>query len=212
MSQWTPLFNLYSNKKEGYTTNIKTQLEAIIANAVLYARANKLIELIKATVSLNPADCSTFHLPASLAVPAVSTHSVTKAKELDKTIIPPELVYPKLIPIGGGIMHIKAYPEKAQSGRPHKLEGFDLLEYAVAVFYSTATGLPIAANDARLIIDHSSKSNFKLPTLTLTANLTPIAAGAATPVKEIVIFFRWAKSKHPDLDGPWDGPFTSPLL
>lgn len=202
LSQFTPLYNQYTNKKAGYTTDIKDKLMAIIANAVLYARANKLIELIKATVSINTTDCNTFKLPVSLAVASTSTHSVARSKITDITIITKELVYPEIIPIGGGILHIKGYCEEKQSGRPHKPEGFDELQYAIGVFYSTATGLPISYNDARLTKDYSTKSNFKLQTDTLTANLTAIPAGQATPLKVAVIFFRWAKSKHPTLDGP----------
>jgi hypothetical protein len=212
LSQWTPLFNLYSNKKGGYTTDIKTELEGIIANVVLYANTNKLIALIKATITLNPSDCSTFNLPATLAVPSTSTHSIAKSKELDKTIITLEGVYPKLLPELNGMLHIKAYAEKAQSGRPHKLKGFDLLEYSFGVFYLGTANLPTLATDTRLILGYSSKSNFILPTVTVISNLTALAAGALTPAKIIVIFFRWAKSKHPTLDGPWNGPFTSPLM
>jgi len=56
LTLWTPLFNLYSNKKGGYTTSTKIKLEGIIANLIIYAEANKLIELVKATVSLNSDD------------------------------------------------------------------------------------------------------------------------------------------------------------
>jgi len=212
LSQFTPLYQQYTNKKAGYTTDIKDKLLAIIASAVLYARANKLIELIKATVSLNTTDCNTFRLPVSLAIASTSTHSVAKSKVLDKTIIIKELVFPEITPLGGGLLHIKAYLNDKLSGRPHKPKGYDELEYAIGVFYSTATGLPTSYNDARLTKDYSTKSSFKLQTDTFTTNLTAIPAGQATPLKVAVLFFRWAKSKHPDLDGPWSGPFTTPLL
>ena len=213
LTQWIPLYTQYSNKKGGYMPVIRTKLLAIIANAVVYANNNKLIELVKATISLNADDCVAFGLPETLVIPATGSHPVLiNAKEKDKTMIPDEQVYPKLIPIGGGIVHVKTYTESADSGRPHKLDGFDMLEYAIAVFYSTATGLPISADDQRLKLGHSSKANFKLTTTSHTANLTAIPNGEATPTKIMVIFFRWAKSKHPDLDGPWSGPFTTPLL
>jgi hypothetical protein len=212
LSQFTPLYNQYINKKAGYTTDIKDQLMAIIASAVSYARTNKLIELIKATVSLNTTDCSTFNLPAKYAVISTSTHSAAKSKELDKTIFTFEAIYPRLIPELGGYLHIKAYIEKTQSGRPHKLKGYDLLEYAVGVFYLGTTGLPSVPTDSRLTTAHSSKANFGLQTATMTSNLAAVAASAIAPSKIAILFFRWAKSKHPDLDGPWSGPFTTPLL
>jgi hypothetical protein len=187
-------------------------LEGIIANVIIYAEANKLIELVKATVSLNSDDCITFNLPTSLVIPATGVHPVTKTKELDKTILTLEGVYPKLLPELNGMVHIKAYAEKTQSGRPHKLKGFDLLEYAFGVFYMGTANLPTLATDTRLTVGYSSKSNFILATITTTSNLTTLAANALIPAKIVVIFFRWAKSKHPTLDGPWNGPFTSPLM
>jgi hypothetical protein len=214
LTQWTPLFNQYSDKKAGYTTNVKNKLLTIIANAVIYAENNKLIELVKACLTLNTDDCSAFNLPAKLAIPSTSTstHPLAKAKEADKTIIPSELVYPRLIPIGGSIIHIKAFAESSQSGRPHKLEGFDLLEYLVGIFYLGTSGLPTKPTDTRLTTAYSSKSNFKLPTAIYTSNLPLQAAGATEPAKIALFFFRWAKSKHPDLDGPWSGPFTTLIL
>lgn len=215
MTLWAPLYLLYDNRKESYTTAIKNKLLGIIGNAVTYAKTNKLIELVRACASLNSDDCAVFGLPAKLAITPTSTYSsasLAKTKGKDKTIITEELVYPEIIPIGGGMLHIKAYCESKQSGRPHKPEGFDELEYAIGVFYSTASGLPTSPNDTRLIKEYSSKSNFKILTDTMSSNLTAVAAGSSTPLKEAVLFFRWAKSKHPDLDGPWSVAFTTPIL
>ncbi len=212
LTLWTPLHTQYTNKKGGYMPVIRTKLFAIISNAVAYAQTNKLIELVMSTVSLNADDCVAFGLPEKLVIVPTGQKPIIKIKEADKTIITSEAVYPKLIPIVGGFVHIKGYTEKAQSGRPHKLKGFDLLEFSAAVFYSTATALPGNADDARMLIGHSSKSSFILATAAMTNNLTAIAAGSATPLKEAIFFFRWAKSKHPNLDGPWNGPFTTPLL
>jgi hypothetical protein len=212
LTAWTPLFTLYSNKKESYTSVTKTKLDGIIGNAIIYARTNKLIELIKATASLNADDCVMFNLPQTLVVPSVSTHAVAKSKVLDKTIVIPEAVYPKLIPAVGGFLQIKGFTTKAQSGRAHKLKGFDLLEYAIGVFNSGTGGLPTHATDPSLTVGYSSKASFVLPTAALTANIPALAAGATEPLRFAVIFFCWAKSKHPTLDGPWSGPFTTPLL
>ena len=215
LTAWAPLFLLYDDKAESYTTAIKNKLIGIKNNAVVYARTNKLIELVKACTTLNGDDCAVFGLPPKLAITPISTHSeasLAKMKGKDKTIITEELVYPEIIIMGGGMLHIKAYCESKQSGRPHKPEGFDEIEYAIGVFYSTATGLPTSPNDSRLIKDYSSKSNFKIQTDTMASNLTAIASGSATPLKVAVFFFRWAKSKHPTLDGPWSVAFTSPIL
>jgi hypothetical protein len=211
-TSWNLLYPSYLNKKGTYTTDIKNDLRNIIKSTIAYDKTNKLILKVKATAGLTSLNCSNFNIPEVYAEPATGAHPMTKTKIADKTIITEELVYPEIKPIGGGMLHIKAYCEKKQSGRPHKPEGYDELEYAIGVFYSTATGLPVSPDDARLTKDYSSKSNFKLLTSAITANLTAIAAGSATPLKEAVIFFRWAKSKHPTLDGPWSVAFTTPIL
>ncbi len=153
---------------------VRTKLLAIISNTVAYAQANKLIELVIATVSLNADDCVAFGLPEKLVITPTGPHPTAKTKEFDKTIITLEGVYPKLLPELNGMVHIKAYAEKAQSGRPHKLKGFDLLEYSFGVFYLGSANLPALATDTRLTLGYSSKSNFILATVTSTTNLTAL--------------------------------------
>ncbi|MGD0711379.1 MAG: hypothetical protein ABR968_09380 [Bacteroidales bacterium] len=212
LSAWSPKYLLYSDRKAGYTTDNRNDLEIIISNVISYDKVNKLINKVKATSNLTSQDCSTFRISQSLAVPPTGMHPVAKNREVDKTIATPETVYPKLFPLAGGVVHIKVYPTKAASGRAHKLKGYDLVEYAVGVFYSGASGLPTVASDTRLTISHSSKASFLLPTVSITTNLTALAAGTLPPAKIALLFFRWAKSKHPDLDGIWNGPFTTPLM
>jgi hypothetical protein len=212
LTAWNLLYPSYINKKGGYTTDIKNDLMNIIKNTIAYDKTNKLIMKVKATANLTSLDCTNFNIPETYSAPVTGMHPVVAVKGLDKTIITLEGVYPKLLPELNGMVHIKAYAEKAQSGRPHKLKGFDLLEYSFGVFYLGAANLPTLATDTRMTLGYSSKSNFVLATVTSTTNLTALAAGALTPVKIIVILFRWAKSKHPTLDGPWNGPFTSPLM
>ena len=210
-TKWNPKYLLYLDKKGSYTTDNKNDLIGIINNAVSFAKTNKLIELVRATVGLTSLDCSTFHLPANLATGSSNLHNPTVVVSKEKTVITVEGVYPMLIPELGGFVHIKAYSESTQVKRPRKLKGFDLLEYAVGVFYSGTANLPTHAEDPRLTIGHSTKANFVLPTVAMTNNLPLLAAGAVETVKIVVIFFRWAKSKHPNLDGPWSGPFSTPL-
>jgi hypothetical protein len=211
LTKWNPKYLLHLDKKGSYTTDNRNDLMGIINNAVTFAETNKLIELVRATVGLTSLDCSTFRLPATLATGGSSLHHPAVAVSTEKTVISLEGVYPMLIPELGGFVHIKAYSEKTQAKRPRKLKGFDLVEYAVGVFYSGTANLPAHAEDARLTIGHSTKANFVLPTVGMNNNLPMLSAGAVETVKIVVIFFRWAKSKHPNLDGPWSGPFSTPL-
>ncbi len=212
LTDWIPLYLLYEDKKGGYTTNTKNDLLAIIDNAILYAQTNKLIELIKATAVLTSKDCSTWHLSAKLALPAGAKHQLIETTKANKTEPTTEGVYPKLKPKTGGMVRIEAFTEAAQGGRPRKLDGFDLLEYAYAVFYSDTDNLPVSINDSRLTKRHSSKAGFVLPTAGIINNLPVLETGTVAPAKVLVIFFRWAKSKYPTLNGPWCGVFTTVLL
>jgi hypothetical protein len=204
------------NKKGGYTTDIKNQMLIIIANVVKYAHENKLIELVKSTLVLTAADCSAWRLPENLAAPTgthlTGTHTTTTAASTARTAATLEGVYAKIIAELGGLAHIKAYTESAESGRPHKLEGFDEVEFMAGVFYSGTANLPTSPTDARLALGHSTKSNFLLATAGMTANLPALAVGTVPPAKILIIFFRWAKSKHPTLDGPWSVLYTTVLL
>ncbi len=195
LASWQPLYATYLDKKQR-TTAVKDQLHALITQLVEYDKPNKLILKIKATVGATVADCETFNVPLSYALvttPATSGSVTAKKSPTD------ELVYPKIKPVGGGVIKCACYPLNGK-GRAHKLEGFDLVEYAWGVFAAGTTGLPTDANDSRLTQGHSSHADFLLPTGTNNAN------------KTLIIFFRWAKSKHPNLDGPWNGAFTTPVL
>lgn len=198
-ADWQPLYATYLDKKQR-TTAIKDELHALVKKLVDYDKPNKLILKIKSTVGATVTDCQTFNVPLSYASDTGTTIGGS-SNVSTKTSATSELVYPKIKPVGGGVVKCACYPLNGK-GRAHKLEGFDLVEYAWAVFPATtaATDLPTDANDMRLEKGHSSHADFLLPTGTNNAN------------KIFVIFFRWAKSKHPNLDGPWNRPFTTPVL
>ena len=215
LAQWNLLYAQYEDKKGQRTSAITEQLHLIIEAVIAYDTANKLINLIKATVGLTALDCQTWNLPVSLANPTGGNHThhaPIATNETARTVATTEGVYPKLIPAVGGFVRCKCYTEASESGRPHKLAGFDIIEYAFGIFYSGTTNLPTSAADPRLAIAHSTKASFILQTAGIINNLTALAAGAIAPAKILVIFFRHAKSKHPDLDGPWSVAFTTVLL
>jgi hypothetical protein len=211
-NDWEPLFFSYSNRKGSYTTVIKNSLLGIISKAVFYDKENKLIMKVKATVGLTTDDCSTFRIPFSYSSPLPGTQLATSGKDKHKTIIILEAVYPRLIPAIGGFVEIDCHLEAEGSGRPHKPEGCDLVEYKVGVFYWGTENLPAHAEDTRLSLAYSSKASFIIDTTTMTTNLPVLKEGTIEPTKLAVFFFRWVKSKHPGLDSPWSGPFKTALL
>ena len=214
LASWLSLYPKWDDKKGQRTEAIEIDLKAIITNAINYDKAQKLIALIRATTPLVALDCTTFNLPKSLVTPLghggtvhlPTTGSTARTKPTMETI------FAKLIPQTGGFVHNKLYEESAETGRPHKLKGFDLIEYSYGVFYSDEPNKPTDPADPRLKIAHSSKASFILPTAGIVNNLHALAAGAVPPAKVLIIWFRWAKSKHPDLDGPWSVMYITVLL
>ena len=214
LNLWTPEYTLYDSKAT-YTTAIKDDMLVIIENLIVYAETNKLIQLIRATNPLTSTDCITWNLPAKLALTVTSTHHVINDAAnttTEKSLTKGEFVFVKLIPKAGNSVHVEAFTEIAESGRPHKEKGYDLFEYAYGVFYSDTANLPTSAADPRLDKAHSSHASFVAQFAADTANLHTLAVGAPVPIKELIMFGHWAKSKHPDQDAPWCGPFTTPLL
>ncbi len=206
---WLSLYIQYRNKAT-YTTACKNDLLAIISNAIIYANENRLILLVKASKNLSASECATFNIPISYAKIILEVqHADTSG---NKTKATSEGVFPHLDPKAGGSVHVQGFTETTHVGRARKLDGYDLLEYAAAVFYSGTDSLPTSADDLRLTIAHSSKASFILQTAAMLSNLPVLAPGVVAPAKILVIFFRWAKSKHPTLNGPWCGAFTTVLL
>lgn len=211
-TDWNPLYFKYSDKERSYTTVIRNKLEGIIANAIVYDRENKLILKIKATVGLTPDDCAIFNIPLNFVTPGLTKLAGASGGDKNKTTITEKKVYPDIKPIGGGFVKLACHEETTGSGRAHKPEGYDLVEYKVAVFYSGTADTPTQVSDPRLSLAYSSKAGFIADMNVYTSNLPALAADAVPPAKMAVFFFRWAKSKHPNLDGPWSWPFKTVLL
>src|ERR1700744_575498 len=118
---WTPLYTKYQDKRGQRTTAITEQLHLIIADVVAYAKKNKLIELVKATIALTALDCETFNLPLDLASPNTGSgnpiHGITQAAASARFLPTVDLVYPALKPVGGGVVRCKCFTEAARSGK-----------------------------------------------------------------------------------------------
>jgi len=193
LTTWLPLYAKYSDKKGGYTTGIKDQLLQIIEDCVNLCATNHLLLSIQATRGVTITDLQTFNLTTD-EVTGSTPHHITA-----RVAAATDLVYPTLKPMGGGVVRCKCFTDAVRSGRAHKLKGFDMVEYRYEVIAQGAA-IPSDPNTTTLIDGHSSKASFLLPT------------GTNNGGKVLVIFFRWAHSKHPTLDGPWNGYIIVTIL
>lgn len=205
LAQWIVLFPKWQDKKGQRSQAITDALHLIIDNVIADDKTgNKYILKIKSISGLTALDCTTFNLPVKLASPlggGSHVHTTTPAATA-RTIATSEQVFAKLIPVGGNQIKCKCY-KKSTDKRAGKLKGFDLVEAMWALFPNVlplGTTLPTDASDSRLTPAHSTKADFLLST------------GTGNAGKTLVVFFRWAKSKHPTLDGPWSGPFIVTVL
>jgi hypothetical protein len=206
LAQWQAKYPAWLDKKgqrsEAVTNALHLIIDALVADD---KTGNKYIQKIKATSVLTALDCTTFNLPVKLASPLTGggSHVHTTAPAATARTIPTsEQVFVKLIPVGGNQIKCKCY-KKSTDKRAGKLKGFDLVEVGWAVFPNVlpaGTLLPTDAGDSRLTAGHSTKADFLQST------------GTGNAGKTFIAFFRWAKSKHPTLDGPWSGPFTCTVL
>jgi hypothetical protein len=198
LTDWIPLYTAYCDKKGQYTTGIKDQLHSIIAACVALCKSNHLLKSIEATRKVSVTDLQTFNLPIE-DVTGEAPHQTAA-----RTAAATELVYPLLKTIGGGIVRCKCFTEVKASGRPKKLDGFDLIQFVYKVVAQATTDIPAAIPtdpaDTTLIYGHSTKANFLVPT------------GTKNTGKLLCIFFRWTNSKHPELDGPWSNCFITTIL
>ena len=198
LTTWIPLYTAYCDKKAQYTTGIKDQLHGIITACVALCKSNHLLKSIEATRTVNITDLQTFNLPIE-DVTGEAPHQTTA-----RTAPATELVYPILRVMGGGIIKCKCFIEATASGRPKKLDGFDVIQFVYKVVEQATAAMPASIPtdpaDTTLINGHSTKANFLLPT------------GTNNGGKLLCIFFRWTNSKHPSLDGPWSTCFTTTIL
>src|ERR1700761_5390276 len=77
LTDWQPLFDLYSNKKGGYTTSIKDQLYIIIVSCVELNKRNHLLKCIEATRTTTAIDLITFNLSLN-NISGNSPHHITR--------------------------------------------------------------------------------------------------------------------------------------
>lgn len=206
LTQWQAKYPAWLDKKGQRSEAVTNALHLIIDVLVADDKTgNKYIQKIKATSVLTALDCTTFGLPVKLASPLIGGGShvhATTPPATARTTPTSEQVYVKLIPVGGNKIKCKCY-KKSTDKRAGKLKGFDLVEIVWAIFPNelpAGTLLPTDASDSRLTSGHSTKADFLQNT------------GTGNAGKTFVAFFRWAKSKHPDLDGPWSGPFACTIL
>lgn len=176
VSQWTPLYLKYIDKKGSRTTTIKNQLHSIIASCVKLDQTNHLLDRIAASPGVTVSVMEIFNIKKGILLK--TTHTRPQAALT-------EPLFAAIQPIGGGTVSIKC--RGASGGRAAIIAGADAVQYN----YIVGDTAPGSADTYGLKSEISTKASFQLA-------LSPASSG-----KHLYIYFRWYLVKHPSLAGPW---------
>lgn len=185
LTNWSPLYLKYSDKRNSRTTAVTDQLYQIIDNVIGFDQSNHILDRIAASTSVTIVDLTTFNIKKGALQKASRTIP-------QKPIIEPVTV--TIQPIGGGSVTIKCY--SSTGARPGIYGAADCVQY----LFQVGDTAPVSAESASLSKDLSTKGAF-------TLQLGPGATG-----KSLYIYFRWYNTRHPELAGPWSGLQTTLLL
>lgn len=181
LTQWTPLYLKYSDKKNSRTTAVKDQMRAIIDDAVTFDQNKHLLDRIASSPNVTIVDMETFNIKKGQlqkTTRSVSVSSITEA------------VVAGIQTLGGGTLSVKCRSNTAT--RASIVEGADSVQYV----YLVGKTAPTSYDAVGLTKEISTRAGFAL-------NLGGEAAG-----ESLYIYFRWYNTKHPELAGPWTGMQT----
>ncbi|PTN09795.1 hypothetical protein C8N47_10389 [Mangrovibacterium marinum] len=175
-AEWSPLYLLYSDKKNSRTTAVTEQLHLIIEKTVDYDHQQHLLDRIASSPNVTVTDLDTFNIKGSLL-------AKTKRTKPSKAIT--ELVLPDISQRGGGELAIKC--RNSEGGRAAILKEANCVEYR----YRVDEQAPTSVNNEGLNTGISTKASFTL------------SLGAENSAKYAYLYFRWYNTKYPNLAGPW---------
>jgi len=184
-SEWSPLYLLYTDKKNSRTTAVTEQLHLIINKTVDYDHQQHLLDRIASSPNVTVTDLDTFNIKGSLLA------KTTRTKP-GKAIS--ELVLSEINQLGGGELAIRC--RTAEGGRAAILQGADCVEFR----YRVDEQAPASVNDEGLKSGISTKASFT------------ISLGAENSGKYAYLYFRWYNTKYPNLGGPWSSLNTALIL
>ncbi|MBP1639294.1 MAG: hypothetical protein H6Q17_877 [Bacteroidetes bacterium] len=182
--EWSPLYRLYADKKNGRTTAVRDQLLALIDSVVAYDRTNHLLDRIASSTAAVIADYEIFNIKSG---------SLKKSGRSVPTASIVEQIAVRLLPLGGGMVTVKCYT--ITGGRAAIYEGGDSVQY----LYCVGTEPPVSAEADGL------KSGLS------TRGILSLDLGSASCGKKLYIYLRWYNTRHPRLAGPWC-PLQSTLI
>ncbi len=178
ITEWSPLYGKYSEKKKFRTTSIINQLYLIIDNVVTFDQTNRILDRIAASPNATVDDLVTFNIKKGLLQKSPASAGSSPISEQ---------VTVTFQSLGGGMMNVKCYSMTGQrAGIP---DDADSVQY----LFQVGGQAPESADAPGMIKELSPKAVFTL------------SLGSGSALKNLYIFFRWYDTRHPELAGPWSG-------
>ena len=175
ITEWSPLYVKYSDKKNGRTTAVVDQLHNIIDQCVTLDQSCHILDRIAASPNVTIVDMETFRIKKGALQKTTRSFYTTPITETPIVAVQP---------LGGGSMAIKCH---SITSRASIVEGADSVQFVFLVGDTP----PTSAEQEGLSKELSTKASFTLP------------LGAGTSAKYLYIYFRWYNTKHPELASPW---------
>ena len=176
LTEWSPLYAKYSDKKKSRTTSIKDQLLVLIDNVVTFDQTNHILDRIAASPNVTVDDLVSFNIKKGVLQKSPASAGSSPISEQVTVAIQS---------LGGGMMSIKCYSMTGQ--RAGIMDDADSVQY----LYQVGGQSPDSAETPGMIKELSPKAVFTL------------SLGAGSALKNLYIYFRWYDTRHPELAGPW---------
>lgn len=184
-TQWTPIYEKFSDKRNGRTIASRDELGQIMFEVTEYEQKNRILDRIAASPNVTVEDLGVFNISSRVLQKTKRSSVATRIEE------PVTITFQLL---GGGSMTIKCYSSTAQ--RSGIFGEADSVQYV----YKVGGTAPASADEVEMIKELSTRGTFALD------------LGSASSGKTLYIYFRWYCTKHPELAGPWSAMQSSLIL
>lgn len=176
LTEWSGLWNLYSDKKGSRTTNVTDQIYGKIDEMIEFDKTHHFLDRIASSMNVTIEDLNVFNIGSGRQQRGTSRSTIKSISDS---------VMPTLEQLGGAVVSIKCY--SVESARPCIQSAANCVQIA----YRVGGAAPLSPNDEDLKRNSSTRASFNYE------------FGPENSGKQLFIYFRWFNTVHPEIAGPW---------
>ena len=182
VTQWNPLYALYSDKEKTRTSLVVAQLQDLMEEFNALNQSNHLLDRIAASANVTIEDLKTFNIKVPSGKRSVGVQPIQMGVNVSVQLL------------GGGSATFKCREEGSSSASI--IDGADSIQFA----YMVGSTPPESVDAVGIIFGITTRATFTL------------ALGTGASTKYLYIYFRWYNTKHPELAGPWSRMLTTIIV